>query len=161
MSVRPAMIALAVCLTAGPAAAQINNPLTFFVGRTESIGIIRLAMKKPFRSRAIGKGELKPDGSLHLVQRVEDEGELPRERRWHMRPAGPGRFTGTMSEAKGPVQVEQVGGRYRFRFRMDHGVSVEQWLIPMEEGRWAVSKLTIRKYGVKVGSSNGTIRRLD
>ena len=88
-------------------------------------------MKKPFRSRAIGRGEIKADGSLDLVQRVEDEGEQPRERHWRMRRTAPGHYTGTMTEARGPVTVEEVSGRYRFRFRMDGNVAVEQWLTPM------------------------------
>jgi hypothetical protein len=163
MSVRPAALALAFSLAASPCpAADISeNPLTFFEGRTESISNVRIVTKKPFRSRAIGKGVIKADGSLDLVQRVEDEGELVKERRWRMHQVGPGRFAGTMSEAKGPVTAEQVGGRYRFRFRMDGNGTVEQWLTPMPDGRSARSTVSIRKYGIKVGASDGTIRKLD
>src|SRR5687768_1762510 len=104
MSTRTAAFAVAVSLAFTPAAsaAKIDDPLKFFEGRTESIGTVRLAMKKPFRSRALGKGEIRSDGTLDLVQRVEDEGEQPRERRWRMRRVAPGRYAGTMSEAKGP-----------------------------------------------------------
>jgi hypothetical protein len=154
-------LAIAISFAAGPASAEPIDPLGFFEGRTESVGIIRIATKKPFRSRAIGKGEIRDDGSLLLVQRVEDEGELPRERRWRMHQVGPGRYAGTMSEAKGPVTVEEVDGRYRFRFRMQGSVAVEQWLTPMAGGRAARSILTIRKYGIKVGSSDSIIRKLD
>ena len=135
--------------------------MSFFEGRTESIGTVRLVTKKPFQSKAIGKGEIRDDGSLVLVQRVYDQGEQPRDRRWHMRKVAPGRYTGTMSEAKGPVTVEEVKGNYRFRFRMDGSVSVEQWLIPSPDGRSAHSKVSIRKYGIPVGSSSGIIRKLD
>ena len=152
--------ALALWL-ASPAVAEPIDPLGFFEGRTESIGTVRLVTKKPFQSRAIGKGDIRPDGSLVLVQRVHDQGEQPRERRWHMRRVGPGRFSGTMSEAKGPVTVEKIDDSYRFRFRMDGGVTVEQWLIPSADGRSARSKVSIRKYGIRVGSSNGIIRRLN
>lgn len=144
-----------------PASAEPADPLRFFEGRTESVGIVKLVTKKPFRSRAIGKGELRPDGTLDLIQRVEDQGEQPRERRWRMRPSGPGRYTGTMSEAKGPVTVEEIGDRYRFRFRMEGSVSVEQWLTPMPDGRSARSTVIIRKYGIRVGGSNSIIRKLD
>lgn len=163
MSVRPAVIALAISLVAtpSPASAKPADPLTFFTGRTESVGTVRIAMKKPFRSRAVGKGEIRPDGSLDLVQRVEDEGQMPRERRWRMRRVAPGRYAGTMTEARGPVTVEEVGGRYRFRFRMEGSVAVEQWLTPMPDGRSARSIVTIRKYGIKVGGSDAVIRKLD
>ena len=163
MRVRSAALVVAISLAASPcpAAAVAENPLTFFQGHTESVGIVKIAMKKPFRSRAIGKGEIRPDGSLELIQRVEDEGELPRERRWRMHWVSPGHYAGTMSEARGPVTVEEVGGRYRFRFRMEGSVSVEQWLTPMPDGRSARSVVSIRKYGIKVGSSDGYIRKLD
>ncbi len=163
MSIRAAAIAVAVSLAfaPSPAMAKADDPIAFFAGRTESIGTVKLAMKKVFRSRAIGKGEIKADGSLDLVQRVEDEGEQPRERRWHMRRVAPGRYTGTMTEARGPVTVEEVGGRYRFRFRMDGNVAVEQWLTPMPDGRTARSVVVIRKYGIRVGGSEAVIRKLD
>lgn len=159
----PLVVALFLGLAgpASPAVAGVDDPLRFFAGRTESIGTVKLAMKKPFRSRALGKGEIRPDGALDLIQRVEDEGERPRERRWRIRQVAPGRYAGTMSEAKGPVTVEEVGGRFRFRFRMDGSVAVEQWLIPAADGRSVRSKVTIRKYGIKIGISEATIRKLD
>jgi len=135
--------------------------MRFFEGRTESVATIKIVMRKPFKSRSIGRGEIKADGSLHLVQRVEDEGKPAHERRWHIREVEPGKFAGTMSEAKGPVTVEEVGGRYRFRFKMKGNVSVEQWISPMPGGKTATTKVTIRKMGVTVGQSEGTIRRLD
>jgi Protein of unknown function (DUF3833) len=155
-----AAFAVAITFTA-PAVARETDPMRFFEGRTESIGTVKIVTKKLFRSRAIGKGEILPDGSLRLIQRVEDEGELVRERRWHMRKVGPGRYTGRMSEARGPVVVEEVDGKYRFRFRMDGNVSVEQWLIPAADGLSAKTKVIIRKFGVRVGGSNGIIRKLD
>lgn len=154
-------VALGLAMTPGQSAVTGDDPLQFFEGRTESVGTVRLMMKKPFRSKAIGTGEIKPDGSLVLVQRVYDQGEQPRERRWHMRRVAPGRYSGTMSEAKGPVTVEEVDGKYRFRFRMDNSVSVEQWLIPSADGRSARSRVTIRKYGIQVGSSNAVIHKLN
>jgi hypothetical protein len=163
MSIRTATLAVATCLafTPSPSAAKTSDPIAFFAGRTESVGTVKIAMKKPFRSRAIGKGEIKADGSLELVQRVEDEGEQPRDRRWRMRRTSPGHYAGTMSDARGPVTVEEVSGRYRFRFRMDGNIAVEQWLTPMPDGRSARSVVVIRKYGVRVGGSDAIIRKLD
>lgn len=163
MSIRAAALAIAVSLAFAPfpAKAKSDDPIEFFSGRTESVGTVKIAMKKPFRSRAIGKGEVKADGSLDLVQRVEDEGEQPRERRWRMRRVAPGRYVGTMTDARGPVTVEEVGGRYRFRFRMEGNIAVEQWLTPMPDGRSARSVVIIRKYGIRVGGSDAVIRKLN
>ena len=139
---------------------QSHDPLRFFEGRTESISIVKAIMHKPYRTRAIGVGRLRPDGTLDLLQRVERDGEEPRNRRWVIREVGQGRFTGTMSEAVGPVNIEEVGGRYRFRFKMKGNLSVEQWLIPHSDWRSADNKLTVRRFGIKVGSSDGIIRKL-
>lgn len=140
-------------------ASRPADPLRFFEGRTEYISTMKLIAKKPYRSRTLGQGEIEPDGSLHLVQKVQDEGKPAHERRWHMRQVAPRRFAGTMSEARGPVTVDEVDGRYRFRFRMKGGVSVEQWLTPVSSSV-ARSRLTVRKLGLTVGRSEGSIRKL-
>lgn len=153
--------AAAVAVNSPSYAAKLGDPLRFWEGRTESVGIIKLIMKKPYKSRSFGRGKIRDDGSLDLVQRVEDEGKPPKERRWHIREVGPGRYTGTMSEANGPVAIEEVGGRYRFRFKMDGGVSVEQWIIPDADGKSGTNKVTIKKYGMTVGRSDGSVRKVD
>ena len=145
--------------SAGAAEAQLSDPMRFFEGRTESLSTVKLIMKKPFRSRSLGNGEI-DDGVLNLVQKVQDEGKAPFDRRWRMRQTGPGHFTGTMNEAVGPVTVEEVGNRYRFRFKMKGNLTVEQWVTPLPGGRSASSKLSIRKFGMTVGRSEGTIRKL-
>lgn len=163
MKLRLAAAAIALCVAAGlgQASALPKDPIHFFEGRTESLGTVKIAMKKSFKSRAIGKGEIRPDGTLDLVQRVEDDGRPPRNRHWKMKRIAPGRYSGTMSEAKGHVHVEEVDGRYRFRFRMEGSVSVEQWLTPAPDGRSARSNSTFRKFGILVGRSDAVIRKLD
>lgn len=140
-------------------ASRPADPLLFFEGRTEYVSTMKLLARKAYRSRTLGHGEIDADGALHLVQKVQDEGKPAHERRWHMRQVAPGRFAGTMSEARGPVTVEEVDGRYRFRFRMKGGVSVEQWLTPVSHTA-ARSRLTVRKLGLTVGKSEGVIRKL-
>lgn len=149
-----------LCASIGAVAAPLDNPLRFFEGRTESVGIMKMIMKKPFRVRSIGLGRIAADGTLLLVQQVRDEGEAPKERVWRIRQVAPGKFMGSMSEAKGPVVIEQVGDGYRFRFKIKGNLSVEQWLIPDADGDSGSSKLTIRKYGMKVASSEARIRKL-
>ena len=164
---RPTLAALPFALAAfaavpgSAATTTIEDPLRFWEGRTESLSTVKVVMKKPFRTRAIGRGRIRPDGSLELVQRVEEEGNAPKDRRWHIRKVGPGRYMGTMSEAKGPVTIEEVDGRYRFRFKMKGNLAAEQWLSPRPGGRAATSKLTIKKLGMTVGRSEGTVRKLD
>ena len=151
---------LGASASAGTAAAnEQSDPMRFFEGRTESISTVKLIMRKPFSSRSLGRGDI-ANGVLNLVQRVEEDDKAPFDRRWRMRQVGPGRFTGTMTDAIGPVTVDEVGDRYRFRFKMKGNVSVEQWLTPLPGGKVARSKVTIRKLGMTVGRSEGTVRKL-
>jgi hypothetical protein len=150
-----------VSASAGPGpSVSSTDPLRFFEGRTESLSTIRVIMRKPYRSLTIGNGTIEADGVLNLVQRVREDGKAPYDRRWRMRQVGPGRFAGTMSEATGPVSVEKVGERFRFRFKMKGNLAVEQWLMPLPDGRSARSKMSVRKLGVTVARSESVIRKL-
>lgn len=138
---------------------QLPDPMRFFEGRTESISTVKVMMRKPFSSRAMGRGEIS-DGVLNLVQQIHEDGRAPYDRRWRMRQVGPGRFAGTMTEATGPVVAEEIGGRFRFRFKMKGNLTIEQWLTPLPGGKSARSKVSIRKLGITIGHSDGMIRRL-
>lgn len=137
-----------------------QNALRFFEGSTESLSTVKVLMKKPYRSRAIGVGKIRTDGSLELVQQVTDDGRPAKMRRWLVHQVAPGRYSGTMTEALGPVDVQEVDGRYRFRFKMKGHLAVEQWLTPQPGGRAASNKATIRKFGMKVASAEGVIRKI-
>ena len=152
----------ALTLLASPASAErLTDPLAFWEGRTETVSTVKVVMKKAFKSRSVGRGAIKPDGSLELVQRVEDEGKPSRERRWHIRKAGPRRYVGTMNEASGPVVIEEIGDRYRFRFKMKGNLAVEQWIMPNPGGKSGRNTVTIKKLGMTVAKSEGLIRKLD
>jgi hypothetical protein len=158
-----AILTMALASMAAPAStasAEVKDPLRFWEGRTESVSTVKIVMKKPFRSHAVGRGRIKADGSLDLMQRVEEDGQPAKNRHWQIRQVGPGRYSGTMSEAKGPVTIDEVGGRFRFRFKMPGGVAVEQMLTPLPGGRSASSRVTIKKLGVTVGRSEGTVRKI-
>lgn len=152
-----------VLLLASASAAVVTasvDPLRFFVGRTEGFGRVNVMFHKGYGTHSTGIGRIEPDGSLLLVQQIFDEGKPPHERRWRVRPAGPGRYIGGMSDAAGPVTIDKVGERYRFRFGMDGHLSVEQWLTPLAGERLANSSASIRKFGMTVATTEGTLRRM-
>src|SRR6478735_1054681 len=104
--IAPAFL-IAVALPTSPATAdRVAGPLRFFEGRTEIVSLVKVVMKKPYRSRTLGQGPIAPDGTLSLVQQVKEDGKPPHLRQWRIRQVGPGSFSGTMSEAVGPVQVQ-------------------------------------------------------
>lgn len=143
-----------------PAIAATVDPFTFFEGRTENQSTVKVVLKKPYASRTVGHGRREADGSFTLVQKVEDEGRPTHERRWHVRRVAPDRYSGTMSEAVGPVVIERVGDRYRFRFKMKGKLSAEQWLTPLPGGRAARNIVKVKKMGVIIATTEGTIRKV-
>jgi hypothetical protein len=159
-AIRIVIAAAATWLLAAPATAGPGSPMQFFEGRTEGTGTIRILLGKAFVTRSVGHGRFERDGTMVFVQRVVDQGRPARERRWKIRQTGPRHFTGTMSEAIGPVTIEEIAGRFRFRFRMKGNLSVEQWLVPLAGGTAARNTMTIRKFGVKVATSDGMLRKV-
>ncbi len=77
-----------------------------------------------------------------------------------MKQVAPGHFLGIMSQASGPVTIDLIGGRYRFRFRMVGGLSVEEWLTPLPGGKTATSSISVHKFGIPVASSEGMVRKI-
>lgn len=152
----PALLAASPC-----ASAQIQvDPLRFFEGRTETVGTVKVMFRKPYNTRSIGVGRIERDGSLTLVQRVEDEGKEAHERRWHVKQTAADRFSGTMTEAVGPVVIDRVGERYRFRFKMKGNLAAEQIMLPLPGGRAARSSVKVKRMGITVATTEGTIRKI-
>jgi hypothetical protein len=160
MRFTPLLLAPALLIASAPVSAQGVDPLRFFEGRTENFGTAKVVFHKPYRTHTIGRGRIERDGSLTLVQRVEDEGKAPRERLWKVRQTGPGLYSGTMSDALGPVVIDKVGSGYRFRFKMKGNLGVEQLLKPLDGGRSAQSITRVKKFGMTVATSDAVIRKL-
>jgi len=150
----------ATAASAGSPGTDNLQPMKFFEGRTEMISVVKVVMKKPYKSRTIGRGELLSDGSLALVQSVEEGGKSPRRRTWRIRQVDDDHYTGTMTDAVGPVRIQKIRVEYRFKFKMKGNLAIEQWLTPVDGGRSARSRMTARKFGMRVATSEGTIRKL-
>lgn len=155
-------LAAPVLLLASPVAyaGEQLDPLEFFEGRTETQATVKVILRKPYRTQSVGHGRIGGDGALTLVQKVKDEGKPTHERRWTVRRSGAEKFTASMSEAVGPVTIDRVGPQYRFRFKMKGNLQVEQMLTPEAGGRSAKSAIKVRRMGVVVATTNGTIRKV-
>jgi hypothetical protein len=160
---RLALIAPVLLLATASAATSPSppvDPLRFFVGRTESVGRVKVMFHHGYGTHSSGQGRIEPDGSLLLVQQVFDDGKPPHERRWHVRQVTQDRYTGTMTEAEGPVTIDRIGDRYRFSFRMDGRLNVEQVLTPLPGGRAATNDAKVRRLGLVVATTQGIVRKL-
>jgi hypothetical protein len=89
---------------------------------------------------------------LLLDQKVAIEGEPLRLRYWRLREAGPGRYTGTISDAIGPVEALTMGRTMRIRYTSKDGVKVETWLTALPDARTVQNKTSFTKWGLTVAT---------
>ena len=141
------MILLAAALLA---TAVTFDPVAFFEGRTRGTGILRVVLKAPQAVRVESVGSIAEDGTLVLRQQIDVEREKPRQRVWRLKRTGPGSYTGTLSDARGPVTVTAERGTIRIRYRSTDGLSVQQWLTPVDGGTAIDNRMTFSKLGVTV-----------
>ena len=69
---RLALVAPVFLLASASAAMSMSmpvDPLRFFVGRTESVGRVKVMFQKNYATHSTGVGRIEPDGSLILSSR--------------------------------------------------------------------------------------------
>lgn len=142
------------------ATTPIFSPQGFFAGQTRGDGVLRIALSHARPVHVRGEGHLETDGTLVLVQRVTEGDKTPRTRTWHLHPAGTGQFSGTLSDAIGPVTADVQGNRLHLQFTAKGGLRIEQWLYLQPGGQIALNRMIVRKFGVRVAALSETIRRV-
>lgn len=156
-------LALASCTTTDrlPAAEQATlDPIAFFSGNSVGTGTIDqiFSRPRPLAVRSIGRSD--GNGGLALTQVIREGDKPERTRTWTMRQVGPGRYTGTLTEAGGPVTVTTSGPRATVAYSMKDGLAVRQQLALQGDGRTLLNHLVVTKWGIRVATVRETIRRL-
>jgi len=148
-------------LTALLLAAAIFDPLSFFAGHTSGNGRLKVVLRRGVQVSVSGSGRIGPDGALVLDQTVLEGAKPSRTRRWHLRQTAPGRYEGTLTDARGPVVGEVHGRRLHLRFTSTSGFKVQQWLTLSADGRSADNLLKASRLGVRVATLRERIAKLD
>ena len=160
-----AVLLLAGCSSAAPlpphAEAPRFDPIDFFDGRSAGTGTLDMILKSPVPIRVESVGRRINGDGLVLDQRIREGARPPRLRRWVLRPAGANRWTGSLTDAEGPVTATVDGNSLRIDYVMKNGLEVEQLLRLRRDGRSAANRMTIRKWGIPVASVEEHIRTLD
>lgn len=146
-------LALAALALAGAAPAHAPkpfDPVAFFTGATEGRGELRELLGKPKKTSTQSVGRVDKDGWLILDQKVAVEGDPLRQRQWRLKQVGPGKYRGTLSDAKGPVEADVRGRTVRIRYVMKGNIKVEQELTAQSGDRSVVNRGTFKKFGMKV-----------
>ena len=158
MRIAPAA-AFALVMTAPASAAKLDM-IAFFTGRTHADNQIKIAFHSAHRLvvDSVGRTE---GGAFVLVDTIHEEGKPVRTRKWVMRPAGANHFTGTLSDAAGPVDVAIDGDTATIRYVMKEGrLSIVEQMQLQRDGTLS-NHATARKFGLKFASVDGTVRKLD
>ena len=150
--------ATSVVLPAGSGAAL--DPIAFFTGRTQGAGQLDRLFSSPVTVTVDSVGRRQGD-TLILDQTIREGEKPPRVRRWTMRRVAPNRYTGTLTDAEGPVQIVVTGPRADIRYRMESGLGVHQQLALQSDGRTVLNRLQVEKFGLGLATLNETIRKLD
>ncbi len=155
-----AAIALSLA-AAGEAVAAPDpvDPVAFFTGASHGEGRLREAFKRERRVTVDSVGRAEKDGTLVLDQKLAIEGDPLRMRRWLLRQVGPNRYTGTLTDATGPVEAKVIGRAIRIRYPMKGGLKVESWLAPRPGGRAFDNKTRITKWGMTVATLTERIEK--
>lgn len=158
------LAAAALLLLGGSAMADPDPKLDmtgFFTGRTHADNIIKIALHGPHRLIVDSIGGRNKQGEFILIDTVQEEGKPVRKRTWEMHPVGPDHFTGTLSDAIGPVDVAVSGKSATISYVMKDGhLKITQQLQLQANGTLA-NHVVAKKFGLKFAEVDGTIRKLD
>ena len=136
------------------------DPIVFFTGRSHGEGELDKLFSSSDKVTVDSVGRTRGD-TLILDQTIREGEKRPRVRRWTMRLVAPNRYSGTLTDATGPVHVTVSGPRAYIHYTMKNGFHVEQQLALQSDGRTVLNRLVVQKFGLHVATLEETIRKLD
>jgi hypothetical protein len=159
----PLAVVAFVAISASPAAEPDPklDMMDFFSGRTRADNVIKMALHRPHKVIVDSIGGRNKGGDFVLIDDVQEEGKSPRKRTWVMHPVAPGHFTGSLSDANGPVEVVVSGSAATIRYTMkDGGLKIDQH-VQLQRNGTLTNHVIARKFGIRFAELDGTIRKLD
>lgn len=154
-------------IIAALALASAANPPTldmtaFFAGKTHADNVINMAFHGPHKLIVDSVGGHNKEGEFVLIDTVREEGKPVRTRTWVMHSDGPNHFTGSLSDAIGPVDVAVSGDAAEIRYLMKEGhVKIVQRIQLQGDGKSLSNHVVAKKFGLSVAHVDGTIRKAD
>jgi hypothetical protein len=159
------LFAAALLLAAGAAPAIAGDPPrldmhAFFTGRTHADNNLHIIFHSATKLivDSVGKSE----GNQFILIDTVHEGNKPvRTRKWVTHQIGPGHFTGSLSDATGPVDILVSGETATVRYTMNGNLQVTQVMKLQPDGRTLSNNVDVRKFGLRFARVDGTIRKPD
>ena len=157
-------LALAACSASDPttpaAGSRTLDPVAYFTGQLEGRATLNklIGDSETILVHSTGRGDGK--GGVLLDQRIEEQGKPARTRHWHLVHAGPGRLTGTLTDASGPVEASYGNGRLDIAYPMKGGLKASQVLILRADGKTLDNRLTVTKLGIQLAVLDEVITKV-
>ena len=145
---------------AAPEKARLNLT-AFFTGKTHAENVLKIAFRKavPLVVDSVGgKGD---KGDFVLIDTVHEGDKPVRTRKWIMRQVGPGRYTGSLSDATSPVDIRVSGDSALVQYTMKGGLKVRQQMHLHPDGKSLVNQVVVKKFGLRFATVEGKIRKVD
>ena len=159
--VAAALLGAAAAASAAPDPPKLDM-LAFFTGRTHADNIIKIALHSPHKLIVDSIGGHNKEGEFVLIDTVHEEGKPVRTRTWVMHPVGPDHFTGSLSDAIGPVDVVVRGNSATISYIMRDGhLRIAQQIELEENGKSLSNHVVAKKFGLTFAHVDGTIHKLD
>lgn len=144
-----------------PAQAQqiLFTPENGFSGPSQGNGSLRLFLghRRAFHVRSLGK--IQNDGSFTLDQTITFDGKINQTRSWTIYHVSPLHYTGTLSDAAGPVSGHTSGRVLFLKYRVKGPFVMHQILTLMSDGKTIDNVGRITLLGIPVGFMHEIIRR--
>jgi hypothetical protein len=162
MKIGAALLLVALVPTASAADPEPKLDMTgFFTGKTHADNVIKIALHQPHKLIVDSVGGRNKEGEFILIDNVQEEGKPARKRVWAMHPTSDNHYTGTLSDAIGPVDVIVSGDTATIRYTMrDGGLKIVEVMQLQRDGTLS-NHVDARKFGMKFATVQGTIRKAD
>lgn len=157
-------LALAACnassgTPAVEAAGPTLDPVAYFTGHAEGRAMLHKLVGGSEAILVHSNGRSDGKGGVLLDQVVEEPGKAPRTRSWHLMPAGPGRYEGSLTDASGPVTATVSGSRLLIRYPMKGGMKAQQVLVLRPDEHTLDNRLTVTKVGIRLARLDEVITK--
>jgi hypothetical protein len=151
---------VAIAIAAPLQAAPKLDMVAFFTGRTEADNILRVVFKPAtsLNVECVGRLEGK---QFVMIETVREGTKPPRQRRWTVQEVGPGHYSGSMTEAVGPVDIRVSGDTAQIRYTMKGRLDVAQTLVLQPDGRTLLNHIAVHKFGMRFARVDGKVHKLD
>lgn len=132
----------------------------FFNGRTHADNDLKIVFHRPTKLivDSIGKRQ----GSEFIQTDTVHEGDKPvRTRIWRTHEISPGHFTGTLTDATGPVDIAVHGNGVIIRYTMKGGLDILETMELQGDGKTLSNHVIAKKLGLTFARVEGSVRKLD